>query len=1035
MASSSQLDIDKKLASLQVEFKSTLPLKVAEIESLWNSILAGQANDSAIEDCHRMVHSLAGSGGTFGAVVVTTASRELIYALKSISEQSKLSADIKSIITSLIAKLKVLADEWQPSKIPYIKSSEKIYKGQRKGNLIFLADDDVILGESLADYLEKDGFIVKCFSDLDTFVAAFDSEIPAAIIMDVMFKEGNEAGVEAIKKLNNMLDSVPPIIFISARSDIDTRLAATKVGAQRYISKPIDNMRLSQTLDGLIERIRIKPFRILLVDDDINLLKYYEMILQEADMDVLTISDPLTSLEAIEEFRPDVIVLDVYMPKCSGPELAKVIRQDDKWAMTPIMFLSIEADIDTQLAAMNLGGESFMMKPVTPNHLVQAVTIKAKKSRWSHRINDDLEIALRESEYQLITSNQHNIVSATDVTGRIISANDKFCKISGYSREELIGNNHRLLKSKNHPDSFYEEMWRTIASGQIWHGRICNCTKSGEDYWVESTIVPFLDDKGKPYKYLSARTDVTQVMQSESRLNKSQEFANIGTWDWNITTGSLFWSDRIWPLFGYEKSVIETNYDNFMAAIHEDDRERVSSAVTKCIEFNEDYDIEHRVVWSDGSIHWMHESGDVVRDKDGQALRMLGVVQDITDRKLAEQAIVQAREEAETANRAKSEFLSSMSHELRTPMNAIMGFGQLLDLEQEPALTKDQKENVKEILKASDHLLDLINEVLDLAKIEAGRVELSIEDVNVGSVVSNSLQLILPLADKQGLEIKLLRGDTEVGINDLISDEYLVRADYTRMKQVLINLLSNAVKYNCENGSIIVKYEKLDSNYTRISVTDTGNGLNLSQQEQLFTAFNRLGAENTDIEGSGIGLVITKNIVELMAGQIGVESVVGKGSTFCFELPTITDGLAADKNNPPLTEISTEFTEDQTVLYIEDNPANLRLVTQLLSRLPNLHMWNAHEPLLGLELAEQHKPDLILLDINLPGINGFEVLKQLKQRKNTQNTPVIAISANAMPKDIEKGFAAGFDDYITKPINIAQLLNTVKENLEKSKNK
>ena len=1162
MASSSQSDIDKKLTSLQAKFKQTLPTKVAEIETLWNLILTGEANESATEDCHRMVHSLAGSAGTFGAVIVTTASRELIYALKSITDQSNLSADIKSIITSLIIKLKALADEWQPSKIPYLKLLDKKKKGQRKGNLIYLAEDDVLLGESITAYLEQDNFVVKHFSDLDSFIAAFDSEIPSAIIMDVMFKEGNIAGAKVIEQLNNQLGNTPPIVFISALSDIEARLAAAKAGAQRYFSKPVDKERLSQTLDGLVERIKVKPFRVLLVDDDPSLLKYYEVILQEADMDVLTISDPMKSIEVIEEFKPDVIVLDVYMPKCSGPEIAQVIRQDDKWAMTPIMFLSIESDIDIQLAAMNLGGESFMLKPVTADHLIQAVTIKAKKSRWSHRINDDLKSTLRESEFQLITSNQHDIVSTADVTGRIMSINDKFCEISGYSRKELIGENHRLLKSKYHPDSFYKNMWRTIASGQVWHGTICNYNKSGEEYWVESTIVPFLDEKGKPYKYVSARTDVTQVIQSESRLTRSQEFANIGTWDWNITTGSLFWSDRIWPLFGYNKEATDTTYDNFMAAIHEDDRELVSSAVTKCVESNEEYNIEHRVVWPDGSTHWLHESGDVVRDKDGVALHMLGVVQDITprknielalsekenllvaaqsmakvgnwqadiitgeliwsdeiyrifgyepgsfkpsveafhnavhpddrarvsesekqaqetgqhdvehrilqadntvryvhelaqaevdedgklirmtgtvqditDRKLAEQSLIQAREEAETANLAKSEFLSSMSHELRTPMNAIMGFGQLLGLEQKPALTKDQKENVNEILKASDHLLDLINEVLDLSRIEAGRIDLSIEDVNIGNTITDSLQLILPLADKRGITIKILRGDTKLDISDVVSDKCIVRADFTRTKQVLINLLSNAVKYNCENGSITIKYENLDGHHTRISVTDTGNGLNLSQQEQLFTAFNRLGAENSDIEGSGIGLVITKNIVDLMGGRIDVESHVGVGSTFWFELPTSKGGLVADENDKSIPETSMELNEGRTVLYIEDNPANLRLVTQLLSRLPNLHMRTAHESLLGLELAEQNNPDLILLDINLPGMNGFEVLKLLKQRKSTKNTPVIAISANAMPNDIEKGFAAGFDDYITKPINIAQLLKTVKENLEKSKNK
>lgn len=1341
MASSDQSDIEKQLAALQAEFKRTLPDKVRNIEQSWNLVLADKATDSTLTDCYRMAHTLVGTGGTFGAIIVTTVSRELEQNLKLLLEENNLSTATKKQITDLVLKLKEVADKWQPSKIPYLQPLE--VKEKRSRDLIYLAEDDELLAADLVIQLEKADFRVKHFSELDSFETAFSKEVPAAIIMDIVFHEGSIAGSEVISRLQKKKDKCPPVIFISVRNDMEARLSAARAGAQRYFCKPLDIKKIKATLDGLIERTITKPFRILLVDDDVSLLKYYETVLHAAGMEVKTISNPLDGLNALEEFKPDVIVLDVYMAGCSGPELAQVIRQDDARALTPIMFLSTESDLNIQLDAMNLGGESFMIKPITANHLVSAVTAKAKRARWSNRLNKDLESAVREGEFQLVTSNQHDIVSTADVAGRIISVNDKFCKVSGYSREELIGQNHRILKSKHHSDNFYKEMWDTISSGKVWHGTICNLTKTGDEYWVNSTIVPFLDEKGKPYKYVSARTDITALMQSEERLERSQEFANIGTWDWNIETGSLFWSDRIWPLFGYDKEITETTYDNFMAAIHPEDKKLVSDAVTNCVEKGAEYDIEHRVVWPDNSIHWLHESGDALRNNENKPVHMLGVVQDITKRKIAEQAVVksekqlieaqslanlgnwqadiitgelnwsdeiyrifgyepgsfepsveafnaavhpddramvkeseknaektghhdvvhrivqpngmiryvhelaqaevdakgnlirmsgtvqditeskvleeqleqhtklldllhqsttnfvvkgdfqnvmyellntllevtgseygftgevlyedetpylkthaitniawsdetqklyddnnekgfefrnlntlfgevmvsqkivvsndpssdpragglpeghpamnsflgvpvfygdelvgmygianrengydkniqsllrpfnttygvmihskhlmdeeeyfrsaliEAKEEAESANRAKSQFLSSMSHELRTPMNAIMGFGQLLDLGLEQPLTNDQKENVTEILKASDHLLELINEVLDLSKIEAGRIELSIEDVLLGGAVIQSLQLIQPLAEKRGISIKLFRGETEFTINELVEEKNVVRADFTRLKQVIINFLSNAVKYNSENGKITINCDNYGDNI-RISISDTGQGLNQEKQEQLFTAFNRLGAENTEVEGTGIGLVITKNIVELMGGQLGVESEVGVGSTFWFELPsgskTLPDTLTAAPS--PRDEMALE-TEQRTVLYIEDNPANLRLVAQLLGGLPNLHMWSAHEPMLGLELAAANKPDLILLDINLPGLDGFEVLKLLKDRDGTRNTPVVAISANAMPKDIEKGREAGFDDYITKPINIKELLSVVEEKLKK----
>lgn len=1285
MASPGQSDIEKQLAALQAEFKRTLPERVRNIEQSWNLVLADKATDSTLTDCYRMAHTLAGTGGTFGAIIITTVSLELEQNLKLLLEENPSPSAIKKQITDLVLKLKDVADKWQPSKIPYLQPVE--VKEKRSRDLIYLAEDDELLAADLVSQLKQADFRVEHFSELDSFETAFSKEVPAAVIMDIVFQEGSVAGSEVISRLQKKMDKCPPVIFISVRNDMEARLSAARAGAQRYFCKPLDVKKIIATLNGLIERTITKPFRILLVDDDVSLLKYYETVLHAAGLEVKTISNPIDGLNVLQEFKPDVIVLDVYMPECSGPELAQVIRQDDAWVLTPIMFLSTETDFELQLDAMNLGGESFITKPITANHLVSAVTAKAKRARWSHRLNNDLEMALRESEFQLVTYNQHNIVSTADATGRIISVNDKFCEISDYSCEELIGQNHRILKSNYHPDSFYQDMWKTISSGQVWHGTICNYNKAGEEYWVESTIVPFLDEKGKPYKYVSARTDITALMKSEERLQRSQQFANIGTWDWNIETGNLFWSNRIWPLFGYDKEVTDTTYDNFMSAIHPDDRNLVSDAVTNCVEKGTSYDVEHRVVWPDGSVHWLHESGDVIRNKENKPVKMLGVVQDITKRKIAEQAVVksekqlieaqslanignwqadiltgelnwsdeiyrifgyepdsfepsveafhaavhpddramvneseknaektghhdvvhrivqpdgavryvhelaqaevdedgklirmsgtvqditervvaelhyrdikerfefavegagdgvwdwntqtnvmefsrlymemlgyaenelpntadtwinsmhpddlarvqnhlqeylegrspvysvelrlrckdnsfkwilcrgtivnrdiegnplrligihsditqrkdieqsliQAREEAENANRAKSQFLSSMSHELRTPMNAIMGFAQLLTMEIKQPLNDSQKENVNEILKAGDHLLELINEVLDLSKIEAGRIDLSMEDVLLGDAITESLQLILPLAEKRGISIKLFRGETEFTINEFDVHQNVVRADYTRLKQVIINFLSNAVKYNSENGLITINCDKHGDNI-RISISDTGQGLNREEQAQLFTAFNRLGAEKSEVEGTGIGLVITKNIVELMGGQLGVESETGVGSTFWFELPGGATSSIDTAEDTASLEYKMELGNKRTILYIEDNPANLRLVTQLLGRLPNLHMWSAHEPMLGLELAEEYNPDLILLDINLPGIDGFEVLELLRQRDKTRHTPVIAISANAMPKDIEKGREAGFDDYITKPINIQKLLSAVEEKLKK----
>lgn len=1012
-------EIEKELATLQTVFKSALPAKIEKIVSSWQLVLSSES-DADIAECHRLVHSLVGTAGTYGAMSVSTYARELEQRLNLLRIKQNSVADEKTQIKDLIEKIKVKAADWQPKK-DFFLHSELDEQSKRNGNLIYLVEDDELLAADIIHKLEKYDFEVKHFNKPEQFIAAFHEEKPSAIIMDLVFEAGDLAGLEVIEKLKKEHEDFPPFIIISYRKDIEARLVAAHAGAHRYFNKPLNMDKLSKTLDTLIERNIAETYRVLIVDDEVEILKYYETVLSYADIEVKTVSDPMQTLSVLEEFKPDVIVLDVYMPKCSGADLAQVIRQDDRWVLTPIMFLSSEKDVNTQLDIMSLGAESFLVKPVEAEQLIAAVTVKAKNSRWRYRFNNDLKLTLRESEFQSITFNNHNIASTADVTGKIINVNEKFCFISGYSEEELIGKNHRILKSKHHPDSFYKEMWQSISNGKVWHGVICNINKAGEEYWVDSTIVPFLDEKGKPYKYVSARTDVTELLESKSRLERSQKFAKVGTWDWNIEKGDLYWSDNIWQLFGYNKQVTETTYDNFIAAIHPDDRKLVIDAITKCVDDGNDYNIEHRIVWQDGSHHWVKESGNVLRDKDNNPVRMLGLVQDITESKKTQEALILATKEAEDANRAKSAFLSSMSHELRTPMNAIMGFGKLLEIDSD--LNKNQQQSINEILKASEHLLTLINEVLDLAKIEAGKIELSIENIQLSVAIIESLQLIYPLAEKRSISIVILKDNNEISLNDLVNDPVSLRADHTRLKQVIINLLSNAVKYNVVGGSIAIKIStNANKDCVRINVIDTGIGMSLENKRNLFVSFNRLGAENTDVEGTGIGLVITKNVIELMGGRIGVETEPGKGSDFWFDLPAAEKPKAASVDQKSVSfNINTEY----SVLYIEDNPANLRLVTQLLARFPNVHMWSTHDPKLGIELSIEHNPDLILLDINLPGMDGYEVLEILRKNDLTCNTPVVAVSANAMKSDIEKGLSAGFDDYITKPINIQYMLSVL----------
>lgn len=472
-------------------------------------------------------------------------------------------------------------------------------------------------------------------------------------------------------------------------------------------------------------------------------------------------------------------------------------------------------------------------------------------------------------------------------------------------------------------------------------------------------------------------------------------------------------------LFGYQpEEIIGQNITRLMPAQH---RHHHENGMSRFLNTE-----ESKIIGQSVQLEALHKSGQIIPIEltlsafkwEGHYF-FTGIVRDISLQKAEHSALIAAKEEAEKANQAKSEFLSAMSHELRTPLNAVLGFAHLLQSDQMAPLNETQQDSLKLIIQSGEHLLKLINDVLELAKIETGTVEVSIEPVDVGVAVNHCLPMLQNLATRYKVDI----------FTDEIPD-YLVLADLTKLKQILINLVSNAIKYNRPGGKVVISGEIIHSlNRLRITVKDNGIGIPQDKQAYLFTAFDRLGQENSGIEGTGVGLIVTQRLIKAMNGHIGFESEEHKGSQFWVELPitnqTLHNASQGQQSSSLLSEPLVKSASDTVILHIEDNPANIKLMEAFFERLPQYHLHVCKTAEAGLEWLENNMPEVILMDINLPGISGLQATEQIMANPKYHHIPVIAVTAAAMPYDLQQAEGL-FTAYLTKPVNfslLTELLN------------
>jgi len=624
------------------------------------------------------------------------------------------------------------------------------------------------------------------------------------------------------------------------------------------------------------------------------------------------------------------------------------------------------------------------------------------------------ETSLRESElrHRAIFETVLEGIIMINTSGIVQDMNKAAEDIFGYPSQKVIGQNVSMLMpepfSSRH-DEFIANFLTTGEARVIGLRRSVQGLRSSGDVFDMHLSVAEVDLPDGRY-FVGAVHDISKrvkaelaLRNSQERLRMSQQFAKLGTWDWHIEKDELYWSSQVFRLYGIPNDGNELRHERFRDWVLPEDYELVQQAILQCMKQGEAYKCEYRIRLPNDTIRWLRDQGNVVRNREGHAVRMLGVTQDISVEKKSEEALRRAREEADNANQAKSHFLSSMSHELRTPLNAILGFAQLLSMSGKYPLADRQAKQVGQIVQAGNHLMELINEVLDLARIEAGRLKLAFELVDIDDLLEECLDLSEALAAEKQINVT---ADTS-----LIE---AVWADKMRLKQVLLNLLSNAIKYNDNNGNVRLEVKRFDDDQVHFIVSDDGYGIALEKQSQIFKPFDRLGAEASKIEGTGIGLTLTKQLVEAMGGTLGFVSVLGEGSSFDVLMPI---GAPAQSD-----EVLDESLMIKRKVFIVDPSneckENLKRFNHLMNDLDLFFIGETDE---YIQEIERNNPDLVLLDIEAFENSNKKVVETLRQLLNMKEVPLFAL----LPVPTELGGEDldldGFDDCLVKPINLREL--------------
>jgi PAS domain S-box-containing protein len=827
-------------------------------------------------------------------------------------------------------------------------------------------------------------------------------------------------------------------VAVTSADDFSVQLKLRRLGVQLLLDASFDVARLINEIAGLAWMPR-KPYRVLLVDDDVAALQLHGELLRAAGFAVQMLDDPVAAYDFIGEFLPDACILDMEMPGCSGADLAALLQRQANGIAFPIIYLSAHNDLDHQLAARNTGGEDYLMKPVEPRLFIAAVLGKARQYRilaYLHQrgiASVRTQHDLRESSELLRTviDESPSIILMKDWDGRFLLGNRTLAKLYDTTPDNLVGKDDGVFNPNPEQVAFYLENVRAVMRSGRTQIVLEESTDSatGETHYFQSIKKPLFGADGS-LRILVIATDITEIRRAQKRIEESEkrlsyalEATGEGVWDWDLSTSVVKHNAQWCRLLGIDESFLEHPVDIFATLLHPDDRATAMLAIERCLKGEAVYSSEHRMVRKDdGKVIWVEDRGRVVeRDTQGRPLRMVGSVSDISQRKALiqelqkhrdhlEQLVVQrtgqleaAREEAERLARVKSEFLANMSHEIRTPLNAILGFAKIGIRENQGRKTG---ENYERILESGSYLHGIINDILDYSRLESGKLQAEQRPFRLDELIRTSLDMLAERAAAKQLPLQLA---VEAGLPAWVSGDSL------RVQQILTNLLSNAVKFTA-HGAVTLRVNR-QGDRILFQVADTGIGITTEQMQRLFTPFEQADRSTTrKYGGTGLGLAISRKLANLLGGDIIIESIPGKGSVFsmALRLPEIT---APTQASAPALPDTRQRLAGLRLLAAEDVKTNRMILEDILQQ-EGAQVVFAEDGRQALERLEQAGPDgfdAILMDVQMPVMDGHEATRHAL--RIAPRIPIIGLTAHALAEDRDKCLAVGMVDHVTKPVD------------------